>query len=118
MPDTSPPRVPHPIPLMGRNEEQLVKLRKQLEGMFTELHLVLDVTTVCNELTFCKAHDFSPEMTHVLRRCAINRLHGQMKVLTGIVERFGGRTDFSNPTTGKALPIQSLAGSDEEASHD
>ncbi len=93
--DSSPPGLPHPIPLLRGNEEQLVKVRKQLEGMFTELHLVLDVTTVCHELQDCEAHDFTPEMCHVMRRCAINRLHGQMKVLTVIVERFGGKTDYS-----------------------
>jgi hypothetical protein len=35
------------------------------------------------------------EIEHVLRRCGSNRIHGVLKIVTQIVERFGGTTDMS-----------------------
>jgi hypothetical protein len=45
----------------------------------------------------CEANsgDFNPEMSHVLRRCGAIRLFAQMRVLTDLIERFGGTTKLS-----------------------
>jgi hypothetical protein len=83
------------IPLLKSNEEQLAKIRRQLEGMFRELRLVQDVIMVCGGVCESISSDLDGEGEHVLRRCGSDRLYGVLKTLTEIVERFGGRTEMS-----------------------
>jgi hypothetical protein len=82
------------IPLLRGSEEQAVKLRKRLEDVFGNVALVRDIVIVCLEL---EAHggDFNTEVAHVMRRCAADRLHFQMHMLTKVIERLGGKTAFS-----------------------
>jgi len=83
------------IPLLKSNEEQLAKIRRQLEGMFRELRLVQDVITVCSGIRESSSSDRDGEVEHVLRRCGSDRLFSVLKTLTEIVERFGGKTEMS-----------------------
>ena len=83
------------IPLLKSNEEQLAKIRRQLEGMFRELRLVQDVIMVCGGARESISFDFDDEVEHVLRRCGSDRLFSVLKTLTEIVERFGGTTEMS-----------------------
>jgi hypothetical protein len=86
----------HPsIPLLKSNEEQLAKIRRQLEGMFRELRLVQDVIMVCGGVRESSSSDLAGEVEHVLRRCGSDRLFSVLKTLTEIVERFGGETEMS-----------------------
>ena len=85
-----------PIPFLKSNEEQLAKIRRQLEGMFREVRLVQDVITVCSGVCGSVNSDFDDEVEHVLRRCASDRMHTVLKTLTQIVERFGGTTELSD----------------------
>lgn len=62
------------IPLLRSNEEQLSKIRRQLEAMFRELRLVLDVIMVCGGVRKSISSDLDDEMEHVLRRCGSDRL--------------------------------------------
>jgi hypothetical protein len=39
--------------------------------------------------------DFNPEMSHVLPPCGANKLHSQLQALTSIIEKFGGKTAYS-----------------------
>ena len=71
-------------PLLKGSEEQVVKLRKRLEDVFRNVSLAHDVVAICIELSEGNTGDFNPEMAHVLRRCAAERLHFQMEVLTTI----------------------------------
>lgn len=84
------------IPLLRSNEEQLAKIRRQLEGMFRELRLVQDVIMVCGDVRESAGSDLDSEVEHVLRRCCSDRLLSVLKVLTEIVERFGGKTEMSD----------------------
>jgi hypothetical protein len=60
----------HPsIPLLKSNEEQLAKIRRQLEGMFRELRLVQDVIMVCGDVRESSSSNLDGEVEHVLRRC-------------------------------------------------
>ena len=87
----------HPsIPLLRSNEEQLSKIRRQLEGMFRELRLVQDVIMVCGGVRESISSDLDDEVEHVLRRCGSDRLWSVLKTLTEIVERFGGKTALSD----------------------
>jgi hypothetical protein len=86
----------HPsIPLLKSNEEQLAKIRRQLEGMFRELRLVQDVIMVCGGVRESISSDLDDAVEHVLRRCGSDRLFVVLKTLTEIVERFGGKTEIS-----------------------
>jgi hypothetical protein len=84
-----------PIPLLRSDEEQLAKIRRQLEGMFRELRLVQDVIMVCGGVCESISSDLDGEVEHVLRRCGSDRLHSVLRTLSEIVERFGGRTEMS-----------------------
>ena len=83
------------IPFLKGDEEKLAKIRRQLEGMFSELRLVQDVIMLCCGVCECDKSGFEFEIEHVLRRCGSNRIHGILKTLTQIVERFGGTTEMS-----------------------
>jgi hypothetical protein len=83
------------IPLLKSNEEQLAKIRRQLEGMFRELRLVQDVIMICCGVREPVSSDLDDEVEHVLRRCGSDRVFGVLKTLTEIVERFGGTTEMS-----------------------
>jgi hypothetical protein len=84
-----------PIPLLKENEQKLVRLRSRLEDMFRELYLIHDVMVVCGATCDAESADLDPEVSHVLRRCGADKLYGQMKALTNIIEFLGGRTEFT-----------------------
>jgi hypothetical protein len=91
------------IPFLKSEEEQIGKIRRQLEGVFRELDLVHDVIVVCDIAAHAEismaSHgdvDVGDAVPHVIRRCATNRLSTAMKALTQIVERFGGKTAMSD----------------------
>jgi hypothetical protein len=83
------------IPFLRSDEEQLAKIRRQLEGMFRDLRLVQDVIMVCGGVSASVGAEFNDEVEHVLRRCASDRMYSVLKTLTNIVERFGGETEMS-----------------------
>ena len=59
------------VPLLRGSEEQVVKLRKRLEEVFSNVSLARDVVTVCVELSGQgNSGDFNAEIARVLRRCA------------------------------------------------
>jgi predicted DNA binding CopG/RHH family protein len=66
------------VPLLKGSEEQVAKLRKRLEEVFRNVSLAHDVVVVCIELSQGTSADFNPELAHVLRRCAADRLYFQM----------------------------------------
>jgi hypothetical protein len=93
-------------PLLKGCEEQVVKLRKRLEDVFRNVSLAHDVVAICIELSEGNSGDFNPEMAHVLRRCAADRLYFQLEVLTKVIERLGGTTALSDAeaaTVGRAI---------------
>ncbi len=84
-----------PIPMIRDNELRLAKMRRQLEDMFRNLHLVHDEIGVASEAARSEG---LPEIANVLNLCVCNRLFGQLKSLTNIIERLGGTTDLSEET--------------------
>ena len=83
------------IPFLKNDEEQLAKIRRQLEGLFRELRLVQDVIVVCGVVSAAVGSNLDDQIEHVLRRCGSDRMSGVLKTLTQIIERFGGRTEMS-----------------------
>ena len=88
------------VPLFHGSEEQVAKLRKRLEEVFRNVSVAHDVVAICIELSEGNSGDFDAEMAHVLRRCAADKLHFQMEVLTKVIERLGGTTALSNADLG------------------
>jgi hypothetical protein len=87
--------IPASVPFLRTNEEQAAKVRKRLEDIFSNISLVHDVIVMSIEVCESNSGDFNPEMSHVLRRCGANKLHSQLQALTTIIEKFGGKTEFS-----------------------
>jgi hypothetical protein len=81
------------IPMIKDNELRLARMRRQLEGMFRTLDLVHDEIAVASEATRSEGQ---PEIANVLSLSVCNRLFGQLKLLTNIIERLGGRTNLSD----------------------
>lgn len=84
--------VSSPIPIIKDSEQRLAKMRRQLEGMFRSLYLVHDEISVLSEAARSEGQ---PEIANVLGLSVCNRLFGQLKLLTSIIERLGGTTDLS-----------------------
>jgi hypothetical protein len=80
------------IPIIKDNELRLARMRRQLEGMFRTLNLVHDEIGVASEAARSEGQ---PEIANVLSLSVCNRVFGQLKLLTNIIERLGGRTDLS-----------------------
>ena len=78
------------VPLLRGSEEQVIKLRKRLDDVIRNVSLAHDVVALCVELSQGNSGDFNPEIAHVLRRCAADKLHFQMEVLNKVIERLGG----------------------------
>lgn len=80
------------IPIIKDNELRLARMRRQLEGMFRTLNLVHDEIGVASQAARSEGQ---PEIANVLSLSVCNRVFGQLKLLTNIIERLGGRTDLS-----------------------
>jgi hypothetical protein len=85
------------IPLARDNERQLLAMRRRLERVFTDLHLIHDVTSVCKVAFDAVSSDITSQVSNVLRRCVSHQVDNQMEELTSIIEELGGRTLFSEP---------------------
>jgi hypothetical protein len=81
-----------PIPIIRDSEQRLAKMRRQLEDMFRSLDLVNSEVSVLSEAARSEGQ---PDIANVLSLSVCNRLYGQLKLLTSIIERLGGRTDLS-----------------------
>jgi hypothetical protein len=67
-------------------------MRRQLEDMFRSLSLVHDEIGVASEAARSEGQ---PEMANMLSLGVCNRLFSQLKSLTNVIERLGGRTELS-----------------------
>ena len=83
------------VPFLRSSEEQAIKHRKRLEEMFGTIELVHDVIVLSIEVCESNSGDLNSEMSHVLRCCGANRLFSQLRVLTDMIEKFGGTTKLS-----------------------
>ena len=80
------------ISILKDNELRLAKMRRQLEEIFRSLDLVHDEISVCSEAARSEGQ---PEIANVLSLSVCNRLFGQLKFLTRVIERLGGTTGLS-----------------------
>jgi hypothetical protein len=99
------------IPMLQDNEARMLKLRKKLERIFDELELIRDVIIVSYFACKGQNSDVDPEIEHVLRTHGSNALHSQMAHLTDVIEKLGGRTQFTEDREdeirmhGSAVPV-------------
>ena len=80
------------IPIIRDNELRLSKMRRQLEDMFRSLDMLHDEIAIASKAA---RSDGQPEIANVLSLCVCNRLFSQLKSLTNIIERLGGKTNLS-----------------------
>jgi hypothetical protein len=80
------------IPLIETSAKQLHRIRRQLEAIFRYLEIARDEVAVCSTAA---REEGIPEVATVLSLSICNRLHGQMKSLTNVIERRRGRTQFT-----------------------
>jgi hypothetical protein len=80
------------IPIIKDNEQRLAKMRRQLEGMFSHLYVIHDEISVTAEAARSEG---MPAIANVLSLSVCNKLFGQLRLLTNIIERLGGTTELS-----------------------
>lgn len=83
------------IPLVKDNELRLAKMRRQLEGMFHHLNVVHDEINVTADAARSEG---MLAIANVLSLSVCNKLFGQLRLLTNIIERLGGTTEMSDET--------------------
>lgn len=86
------------IPLIRDAELRLAKMRRQLEEVFVALDLARDEVLVSADAA-CSEGQFKLE--NVLRMSVANKLFGQLKLLTHVIERLGGKTPLSEDAEGR-----------------
>ena len=80
------------VPLAKDNELRLAKMRRQLEGMFHHLNVIHDEISVTANAARSEG---MPAIANVLSLSVCNKLFGQLRLLTNIIERLGGTTELS-----------------------
>ena len=80
------------IPLIQDCELRLAKMRRQLEDIYRNVDLAHEEVIVAADAA---REQGMPHLDTVLRLSVSNRLFGQLKGLTNIIERLGGKTDLS-----------------------
>lgn len=84
----------HKIPLLDVNE-QFLALRKKLEDIFDDLHIVLDVSIVCYSAADCVNFEFNHELSTLIRCHVMIGIDEQMRAVSRIVESLGGKTEYT-----------------------
>ena len=87
------PTAPH-VPFLQHGEQRLINLRTRLEAHFEELSLAHDVVCVSVQTLARQRSDYDPEVAHVLTRCVVNKMHGQLKSVAHIIHQLGGSAHF------------------------
>lgn len=95
------------IPLIKDNELRLAKMRSQLEGIFRHLNVIHDEISVTAEAARSEG---MPAISNVLSMSVCNKLFGQLRLLTNIIERLGGTTELSEEEKTQNETMQEGAG--------
>jgi hypothetical protein len=77
------------VALLRQSQDQIGKLRKRVGEVFRNRSLTQEVVTHDGKLSQTSSSDLQPEIAHVLRLCAIDKVHFQNAVLAKLVERQG-----------------------------
>lgn len=100
------------IPLVKDNELRLAKMRRQLEGMFHHLNVIHDEISVTADAARSEG---MPAIANVLSLSVCNKLFGQLRLLTNIIERLGGATELSEDDETPQETAQESAGHETKA---
>jgi len=84
------------VPIIKDSEQRLTTMRARLQDIFGEIYLVRDVITISIEAMHATVSDFDPEVGRVLFRCGAEKLYGQLRSLSDLIEQLGGRTEFTD----------------------
>lgn len=97
------------IPIIKDSELRLARMRRQLEGMFNHLNVVHDEISVTAEAARSEG---MPAIANVLSLSVCNKLFGQLKLLTNIIERLGGTTELSEDDETRQEAARESAGNE------
>jgi hypothetical protein len=97
----------HTVPLAQDNELRLAKMRRQLEQMFHHLSVIHDEISVTADAARSEG---MPAIANVLSLSVCNKLFGQLRLLTNIIERLGGTTELSDEGESRQETAQASAG--------
>jgi hypothetical protein len=95
------------IPIIKDNELRLAKMRRQLEEMFRHLNVIHDEISVTADAARSEG---MPAIANVLSLSVCNKLFGQLRLLTNIIERLGGTTELSEEDEARQETAQQSAG--------
>lgn len=104
--DDSTPQVAT-VPLAQDNELRLAKMRGQLEHMFHHLSVVHDEISVTADAARSEG---MPAIANVLSLSVCNKLFGQLRLLTNIIERLGSTTELSEDNATRQETTRGSAG--------
>ena len=88
------------ISMIEDSDRRLAAMRAPLQGIFGELCLVRDVITVSVDAMHAQVSNFDADVSRVLFQCGAERLYGELKSLSDIIEQLGGRTELSEDREG------------------
>ena len=86
---------PGSVPIIQDSERRLITMRTRLQDIFGEIYLVRDVITISIEAMHAQVSNFDPEVGRVLFQCGAEKLYGQLRSLSDLIEQLGGRTEFT-----------------------
>lgn len=99
------------VSIVKDDERHVTSMRARLQDIFGEIYLVRDVITISIEAMHAQVSDFDSEVGRVLFRCGAEKLYGQLRSLSDLIEQLGGRTEFTEDRQ------QNLSRSGAEVSH-
>jgi hypothetical protein len=77
-------------------DERLEIVRQDLETIFTQLLLVLDVTITVHKALLHQNAVQDGDFANVLQRCGSDMLHEHLGELNIVIEELGGETEYSD----------------------
>lgn len=91
-PEDQPDPSPQPDPSSPQTiQQQLDRVRDGLAGIFTRVHLVLDVCITVHKALLRQNADQDVQFANVLQRCGSDALYVQLEELAAVIEDLGGK---------------------------
>jgi hypothetical protein len=97
--------------------ERLEIVRQDLEAIFTQLLLVLDVTIAVHRALLHQNAVQDGDIANVLQRCGSDMLHEHLGGLNTIIEELGGETEYSDKLPPELDALLDGAGKNGEDDH-
>lgn len=113
------PRALTDIPILQSVDQQLTQIRMDLETVFGYLKIAYDAGVVC----MVASKETDPDSRHakvssVLFNVVNHEIHAQMAAISSVIERLGGRTEFTEESEKMQDAFDQVNGLGKYASED